>query len=367
MIKIFSLPWHVAHQHELLKLNSENGFPFEWTYLVQHTRKWGEQFRPMPKHLKWVPYYEPGKYDLALLHVDQQCLIPELGKSIVFKEIRSQIKDIPIIVINHGTTVYPERFMQMAMLDGYKETEKDGEEWAKRKMKELLVGVSAMVVNSHQAKEMWGWGETIIHGLDPDEWFDLPKEPRSVTVLSPSGIGNKYYGRLLLEETRNILREKYGISHLWVGDDVGGIEFASSFDMYREMLGKSLVYFNPTFGSPMPRSRTEAMMSGCCIVTTKHHDVESFIKDGENGFIVNDNPEESAEVIASLIFDYRRAVKVGQEGKKTAIELFNGKRFRQDWVNLIEKVLNIKISEIVDFDLPDPKEFAEKTIKKIYK
>jgi hypothetical protein len=336
-IKVFGLPWHVAHQYELLKL------PFEWSYLIQHTRKWSEQFRPLSKDLKWVTCYEPGKYDLAVLHVDQQCLIPNLGKSILFKEVKEQIKDIPIIVINHGTPVYPEVFIQMAEEDGYSPTEKGAEDWARRKMKELLNGTDIMVVNSHQAKESWGWGETIIHGLDPEEWWDLRKEPRSITVISPAGIGNKYYGRLLLNEVRNILKEKYGMLHVWIGDEQGGMEFAPSWSEYRTYLGKSLVYFNPTFGSPMPRSRTEAMMSGCCIVTTRHHDADNFIKDGVNGFIVNDNPEECAEKIASLVFDYKTAVKIGQEGKKTAIELFNGQRFRQDWINLVEKLLNKKI------------------------
>lgn len=335
-IKAFSLPWHVAHQYELLKL------PFEWSYLIQHTRTWGEKYRPMPEDLKWVPYYEPGKYDLAILDVDQQCLLPELGKTKVFKEVKNQIKDIPIIVINHGSTVYPEMFMQLAEQTGYNATEKGGEEWARDEMKKLMDGISVMVNNSHEATRQWGFGHTIIHGLDADEWLDLRKEPRVITVVSPAGIGQKYYGRRLLHSTRDILYEKYGIGLVWIGEG-GDATFAPSWEDYKNYLGRTLVYFNPTQGSPMPRSRTEAMFSGCCIVTTRHHDVETFIKDGVNGFIVRDNPEDCAKVISDLIFDYNRAVQIGQEGKKTAIEKFNGERFRQDWINLIKKVLNKKI------------------------
>ena len=333
-IKVFSLPWHVAHQHELLKL------PFDWHYLIQHTRKWSTQFRPEPD-IKWVTHYEPGYYDLAILHVDQQCLLPDLGKSIVFREIRSQIKDIPIIVINHGTPVYPELFMQMAEMEGFRPTEKAGEEWAKDEMKKLMKGIDVMVVNSHQAKEMWGFGHPIIHGLDPDDWWNLEKEVRAITVISPAGIGQKYYGRTLMQETREVLREKYGIHLVWIGEG-GGETFAPSWERYREYIGKTLVYFNPTFGSPMPRSRTEAMMSGCCIVTTRHHDADKFIKHGVNGFLVNDNPNDCAKMINDLMFDYKRAVKIGQEGRKTAMELFGGERFRKEWIDLVEKVLKVK-------------------------
>jgi len=333
-IRIFSLPWHLSHQAELLKL------PFEWTYLINHTRKWDERVRLMPEHLKWVPYYEDSKYDLAILHVDQQCLLPRLGKSILFREVFSIVKrKIPIIVINHGTPVYPELFIQMAEQDGYGNKEENGEAWARDKMKELLQGVDAVVVNSYEAQKQWGFGQTIIHGLDKEEWFDLRKEPRVVTFISPAGIGQKYYGRRLFNETREILKEEYGIESIWISEDFK----PGNWNEYREFLGKSLVYFNPTIGLPMPRTRTEAMFSGCCIVTTRHQDADIFIKDGENGFICKDNPEDAAKKIAWCIEHYKESVEIGQKGKQTAYELFSGERFRSDWISLIEKTLKTKI------------------------
>ena len=315
--------------------------PFEWHYLIQYARQWGPQARPLPDHVKWVTSYEPGKYDLAILHVDQQCLSPKLslGKAGVFKQLREQIKDIPIIVINHGTPTFPEAFNQMAEQAGAKPTNEAGIEWAKTEMKKLLEGTQEMVCNSRQAQKEWGFGQAIIHGLDPDEWWNLRKEPRVVTFISPAGIGEKYYGRRLFLDTVEVLTEKYGIDLIWIGHD----KVCQSWDDYREFIGHSLVYFNPTFGSPMPRSRTEAMMSGSCIVTTPYHDADKFIKHGVNGFIVPDNPQDCAKQIADLIFDYKKAVKVGEAGRQTAIEIFNAKRYREDWIKLVERVLNRKI------------------------
>ncbi len=312
--------------------------PFEWHYLIQHTRSWGSFARPLPKHVKWVPYFEEGEYDFALLHIDQQCIDEKIarGKTILFREIKKQVLGkVPIIVINHGTTVYPEIFMSFASAEGYKETEQAGEEWARKRMNKLMEGVDVMVVNSHQAKEMWGMGQPIIHGFDKEEWFDLEKEPRIVTFISPAGMGEKYYGRKLFRETRSILKEKYGIELVWIGQD----KHCRGWDDYRNFLGKSLVYFNPTLGSPMPRTRSEAMMSGCCVVTTRHQGDNKFIKDGVNGFLIDDNPEHAAKVLSERIFDYRSSVKVGQEGKKTALKLFSAERFRNDWLKLVGGVL----------------------------
>lgn len=314
----------------------------EFTYLIQHTRKWSDTARPLPKHVKWVPYYEPGKYDLALLHIDQQCISPKIayGKSMVFREIKAQIKDIPIIVINHGTPVYPEVFRQMAEEEGYRNTEEAGEEWAKKKMKGLMKGVSVMVVNSHKAREQWGWGKTIIHGLDSKEWWNLPKEPRIVMVISPAGMGEKYYGRNFFRKTREVLKEKYGMEVMWIGEK--GI-FAPSWNNYRDYIGRSLVYFNPTIGSPMPRSRTEAMLSGCCIVTTPFHDADKFIENGVNGFLCKLNPEDAAKKLAWCMEHYRESIKIGENGRKAAIELFNIERFKKQWMELIKEVLDKKL------------------------
>jgi hypothetical protein len=324
MIKIFSVPWHVSHQYELLKLPG-----IEWTYLINHTREWAEEARPMPNNLKWVTHYEKGKYDLAIIHIDQQCIIPTLGKSQLYRDLRIAVKDIPIIIVNHGTPCYPERVT-----------------WddCKNRMKQL-VGDVPMVVNSYQAAKDWGWGQPIIHGLDPDEWWDLPKEPRATTFISQAGIGTKYYGRNLLAEVKNELSSKYGMRHIWIGDMR---EYTPHFgpkkevfDNYRDFLGRSLVYFNPTFGSPMPRTRTEAMLSGCCIVTTKEHDAENFIEDGVNGFITKHNPEIAAKIIVDAIRDYKNTVEIGKRGRETAIKLFNKERYQKEWLDLINKTLKI--------------------------
>lgn len=323
-IKVFSIPWHIGHQWELLKIKE-----IDWTYCYNHCRGWSDLARgPYPEDLHWVTHYEKGKYDLAILHIDQQCLDPNIGKAFLYYDMRKVITDIPIIVVNHGTPCYPEVF--------------DWEE-TKKKMRKAVAGAAEMVVNSYQAQKDWGFGKTIWHGLDKDEWWDLPKEARVITFISWAGIGTKYYGRHLLEETRNELMSEYGIKHIWMADPreftPEGRSGMTYFEEFRDYVGRSLVYFNPTYGSPMPRSRTEAMFSGCCVVTTKHHDADKFIEDGKNGYLIKDNPKHAAKVISDCIKNYKNTIKVGQEGKKTAYKLFAKERYQKEWLDLIHKIL----------------------------
>ena len=291
-------------------------------------------------NLKMVPHYESGKYDIALLHLDQQCFEESLwkrGKGSVYREMNSVITDIPKIVINHGTPYYPEVFQSDIKKENYKILGYTEEQIGMSK--ELIdkcktaIGNNYMVVNSHRAKEEWGFGKHIQHGMDKKEWFDLPKEPRVITTLSPAGL-DKYYDRSFLSAIKEELQERdIYLCHITV--DVNFINFTK----YREFIGRSLIYIHPMKEAPMSRGRTEAMLSGCCVITTPWHDADKFIINGKNGFLMPRNPKTVADMIENLIYDYKTAIKIGQEGKKTAIKEFDGNRYRKDWRKFLEWVI----------------------------
>lgn len=281
---------------------------------------------------RWVTHYEPGVYDAAILHLDQQCIEPELwsrGKGGLYRDLNEVIKDIPKIVIMHGTPYYPEKFSKDQVVERVRE----------------IVGENTMVTNSRQCAKDFGFGHPIVHGLDPAEWYDLPKEPRVVTMISPGGL-DKYYDREFLEAIREELAER-GIMHCHITVDF----ISKDWEDYKNFLGRSLIYLHPCKDSPMPRSRTEAMLSGCCVLTTPWQDAGDFIRHGENGYIIGDektgiprNPKAVADLIEKLIYDYKVAVALGQEGKKTALERFSVERYHNDWKNLLERVTGKKIN-----------------------
>jgi hypothetical protein len=312
-IKIFNYAWHIGHQWELMKIPNTR-----WFHIENNIKQWKTSNRPIPENLTMVKHYEPGRYDLAVLHIDQQCLFGH-SKGIPYKMLNAQIQDIPKIVINHGTPHY-QNF---------------DPELIKQKMREAI-GDNIMVVNSHQAREEWGFGEVIIHGLDPNEWIDSPlKENLIFTTVSPGTIDinddgwAEYYNRRTFQE----VKKEIDITH--IGSDV---TFESWTD-YKNFIGHSLIYFNPTLHSPMPRARTEAMLSGACVVTTRHHDADRFIVDGENGFLC-DSKDEMVQRLIWLRCNPTEAKKIGQAGKKTALDLFSMKRFQLEWRDLIQRAID---------------------------
>ena len=299
--------------------------------MINPYRSWGESHRPFPKICRWVTHFRKNHYDLAILHIDQQSIYdPEKGDRIhkgkLFLEVKESIgDDCPIVVINHMTPFH-DKYESPYVVDF---------------LKKITEGCF-MITNSYESAKQWSWGYPIIHGLDTSEWLDLPKEPRAITVLSPAGM-EKAYRRIFLHTVRRYL-EEMGVPFFWVGVD---IKF-SSFDEYRDYLGRSLVYFNPTWQSPRPRARTEAMLSGCCVVTTPYQDASTFIEHGVNGFLtskyeikdprVMDNPKSTADLIKSLVIDKPDlAIKIGQEGKRTAQKLFNRENFVKQWEKFLRE------------------------------
>lgn len=330
-LRVFGAVNHVGNQYEMLKLADK--YPVEFTYLENNVRRWSRHSaRPMPDHLKWATHYEPGKYDVAILHVDQQHTDPNIGKGQLYRAMNSIITDIPKIVINHGTPMWDEMFTEELVING-------GEILGQRGKKHMvgmkeLIGDNFMVVNSYESVGRWGWGYPLIHGMDKNEWFDLPKEPRVTISLSPGGL-DKYYNRQLLTAIKAELKQRTGLEtwHITVTYE------AKDWQDYREILGSSLIYINPTLDSPMPRSRTEAMLSGCCVLTSPYHGAEDFIEHGVDGLIVQDNPISYAKAIDTLINDcYGDAVKIGQAGKAKAQKLFDIDRYLDDLYFIIHEV-----------------------------
>lgn len=303
----------------------------QYDMIINPYRVWGTSSRPVPDNVHFVPHYEKGKYDFAILHIDQQSIYdPDKGDRIhkgrIFQDLNELITDIPKIVINHMTPFH-DKYDNAYVID-----------WIKK-----AVGDNYMIVNSHEAKRQWGWGNVVTHGLRKEDWWDLPKEPRAVVSLSAGGM-EKAYRRPFLHAVIRELKEME-VPFVWIMVD----RKFGSWDDYREFLGRSLVYFNPTWQSPRPRSRTEAMLSGCCVVTTPYQDASTFIKDGVNGFLtskyelknenVMDNPTFTAKIIKRLVLDEpQEAMRIGQEGKKTAIELFSFEKFTEQWENVLKDI-----------------------------
>lgn len=330
-IKIFDYVWHVPHQYDMLYALRND---CEFYYCLNTKKQWETNVRPIPENLHFVTHYEKGVYDLAILHLDQQTIADDHIKYLMYDQFNSLITDIPKIVLNHGSPVFPERFLELGC--------QFPEEKMQRQCVDIiktLVGDHVMVVNSHTAasEKEWGFGFPIVHGINPADWWDLPKEPRVFTALSPVGF-ETYYNRTCMIAVADKLDEAYGYI---LGYAKLNVETSNSPEEYKDYLGRSLLYLDTSIRTPMNRARTEAFLSGCCVIQVEGaHDLERWAKPGENIILVPNDPEVIAATVANMLENgYAEALAIGQQGKQMAIEQFSPERYRTDWLTLIENVL----------------------------
>jgi len=324
MLRIIDYPWHQVHLYRLHALPA-----MFWLAKIREPL-WNTKQRPMPSNFQGgiaLDDYTPPDFDLALLHLDNWCDARNNIRASCYRIMKQITKDIPQMVIMHGTP--------------------DSEQ--NRRAILQLIGDLPVICNSWDAARTWdgGWdgGESchldkygqrqfraIIHGYK-DEFFNYALHMRRVevaTVCSGGRMSREYHGIPLLE------RLQRDMALAWYGQG-GNRSWLPNYYAYRDMLASTLIYFSPTRRGPMPGARTEAMLSGCCVVTVPGNDIEQYIRNGENGYIVN-NYSEARELLYQLQAHPEHAFEVGQAGRATALEFFNSARFIEDWLALLAEL-----------------------------
>lgn len=301
-LSIAKIPWHAGHDYELSKL------PHTFYYLASTYRRWAREHRPVPSSIRWVADFNSVETDVAILHVDQWTY-QEPAKRFLFERLKRSYAG-PKIVINHGCN----------MLDGCSSSQ----------MKEMLEGCH-VVCNSQTALELWDLPDSrfIRHGFSPEEWPQTDySSARMLAVLA----ANTRHPLCLNAEGLAKARERVSIDVL--GDDIR----CRSFDEYRAVLGTSSVFFNPSFASANPRSRTEAMLCGLVVVTTNSHGEDEYIENGVNGFCSNDL-EELIDFLRFLQDNPRSCKEIGMRGRATAQKFFTIESFCKQWNDLLREVV----------------------------
>ena len=87
----------------------------------------------------------------------------------------------------------------------------------------------------------------------------------------------------------------------------------------------------------MPGARTEAMLSGCCVVSVPGNDVDRYIINGKTGFIV-ETYTEARNVLLGLLNCRERAWQIGQAGREAARKLFAKDLFVNEWLDVLHSL-----------------------------
>ncbi|KAA0593696.1 glycosyltransferase involved in cell wall biosynthesis [Azospirillum lipoferum] len=347
-LRVLSYRWHCGHQYELYKL------PHEFT-LVRGlgpglTDRWDYEQRPLRPNVRFIDMEEldPSKYDVAILHFDENILAPQLGAGALPDDwgnaFRWFLANVPLpkIALCHGTPAFAGQYGRArGPIDRFQihETERQA-------LVDLLAerGIP-VVVNAWQAKAEWGFADSrvIWHGFDPQE-YPAARYERDVLALGSSMWERPHY-RGAYEHERVMARLPADIRVETAANQDGGLwprqtnDYArSKFRSYIDRIRSFTAYLDTTRRSPMPRSRAEAMLCGVVPVCLRSDDVGLFIRHGVNGFC-GESPEELADYLVHLCRNRDAARRIGERARLTALDLFNHDRYLAAWTALLDETL----------------------------
>lgn len=347
-LKILTYRWHCAHQYELYKSGHE--FTLVTGIGTAMCNGWEYEHRPLLRNVKLIDINNINQkdYDLAILHFDENCLAPENTNGVIhakagwgeaFKWFRANI-NLPKVAICHGTPQFYNQYTTAPMEN--KDIKVIEAERLKlvNFMRDILV-----VVNSHQAQREWGFikSKVIWQGFDPTE-FPSAKYNKGILTLGQAMQERPHYrGYALFQEIMKGFPSEYLPRGLYVPVPAQYLrktnEYAyAKYKNYVDAIREYSIYLNPTFRSPMPRSRGEAMMCGLVTVSVNNHDVDMFIKNSVNGFYSND-PNELREYLLFLLKNPDITRKIGALSREVAIDIFNHDRYLKEWEDIYKSLV----------------------------
>lgn len=193
-----------------------------------------------------------------------------------------------------------------------------------------------------QIPDYAGADATIRFYKDPQEYYGYTGERAEVINFSQSIIQrrNECHYAEIMELMRGFPGKIYGTGNENINPQMNGGEV--DYPTFCATLRTSRAFiYTGTWPAPYTLSFIEAMMTGIPIVALgKQHaeldrgihfyEVPSIIQDGVNGF-VSDDLSQLRVKIGQLLADVDYAKKIGQAGRKRAIELFGYATILEQW------------------------------------
>jgi glycosyltransferase involved in cell wall biosynthesis len=191
---------------------------------------------------------------------------------------------------------------------------------------------------THFNRLMWDNGDiktkVIEHGtIDPQVQFTGEIERGIVVINNLPSRGRLLGLDLFLEARKHVPLDLVGMGTGELGlGEVLHPQLPSFVSKYR-------FFFNPIRWTSLGLAICEAMMIGIPVVGMATTELASVIQNGRSGFIHTDL-NYLIEKMKSLLNNKELAVQLGNEGKKTAGERFNIKRFTQEWKELFVRTIH---------------------------
>lgn len=193
---------------------------------------------------------------------------------------------------------------------------------------------------------------TIRFYKDPEEWQGWNGNTKRVINFTQSLLGRRVFCHY-----DSINRIIQGFPTLIFGSgntDLGGLDGGElSYDLMKGALRDNRVFvYGGTWPSPYTLALQEAMMTGIPVVALGQHlaedlpeigmndrinyyELPQIIENGKNGFI-SDDINELRGYVHQLLEDQELAKRIGEQGRKTAIRLFDKEKIKEEWRKFLE-------------------------------
>lgn len=303
---ILTFNTHERYQTQMAK-TGHNFYAFNH----QGGKSWFKEHAPMPENYYQLPENSifPGlDFDLILVQ-------SKFGQFQTVANINQRLQ-LPVVVLEH---TLPHLNWPLEHTESLKNMRGD-----------------VNVFITEYSKGKWGVdGDVIYHSVDTELFKPAGERKNQVLTVAHDFINRdyalNYYGwdRITKDLPRVVVGNTEGLS-----------KAPESVDELVRTYQESLIYINPSTLSPVPTSMLEAMACGCAVVTTETCEMPNFIKNGENGFMSNDEGELRG-YIEKLLADPELAKKMGQAARETIKEKFSEERFINEWNNIFDKTYGV--------------------------
>jgi len=184
---------------------------------------------------------------------------------------------------------------------------------------------------------------------DPNEYHNYQGTIASLLNITQSIVQRRDYAQYdqILEVAKGHTLDIYGNGNQGNANPsenvgVGPVRFETQLSLYRQY--RAYIY-GGTWPAPYTLSFIEAMMTGIPIIAVGRkfveqdrgltfYEVPDLITHGFNGF-VSDSLETLKFAARDLLHDYDAAIRIGQRGRRRAIELFGKDNISRQWSDFL--------------------------------
>ena len=305
---ILTFPTHERYETELCK----TGHDF-YSLNVKNMKKWNSEQTPIPTNYHILPEDQLCDY----LNYDFILVQSKFGQFQMAQNINQNLS-IPIVCLEH--TLPTPQTISKAQLE---------------QMRSMRGDVNVFI--SDFSKKAWGLDGIIVHHGVDTELFAPKDKVKNPTVLT---VANDFINRDYCLNYSGWKRVTSGLEVRVVGDTKGLSQPAKSVEELVDEYNSCSVYFNSSTLSPIPTSLLEAMSCGCAVVSTATCMIPEIIKNGYNGYISNDE-KELQSYLKNIINDPDLRKNLGDNARKTILEMFSEDKFINSWNNIFDKVYEV--------------------------